>query len=218
MRIAKAPFQFMAAAPLIRVTGQRAQTLAELLDHVRLCSDASIFNHTFQSLQQHHFLTEGFSNDFAQWALAACNEPRLAERLSSLDIRLYAGLASLRADLVDALESHLSEVPEAANRRAFEPFYFCETLTVAVPTQWQAQTLGDFCEAIRHVSIHTVHFHFVAARVREPLTVNDFSFWIEENLGLKELGDAIDQIDIYTNTLEGVRERILEEVKPWLRA
>jgi hypothetical protein len=218
MRIAKAPFQFMAAAPLIRVTGQRAQTLAKLLELVRVCSDASIFNHTFQSLQQHHFLTEGFSNDFAQWVLAACNEPRLAERLSSLDIRQYAHLAELRSDLVDVLETYLREVPDAAPRRAFEPFFFCETLTVAVPTSWQAQTLAEFCEALSHVSIHTVHFHFVAARLREPLTVNDFSFWIEESLGLKELADSIDQIDIYTNTLEGVRTRLLVEATPWLTA
>ncbi len=218
MKIAKAPFQFMAAAPLIRVTGQRAQTLAKLLEHVRVCSDASIFNHTFQSLQQHHFLTEGFSNDFAQWVLAACNEPRLAERLSSLDIRQYAHLAELRSDLVDVLETYLLEVPDAAPRRAFEPFFFCETLTVAVPTLWQAQTLAEFCEALSHVSIHTVHFHFVAARLREPLTVNDFSFWIEESLGLKELADSIDQIDIYTNTLEGVRTRLLVEATPWLTA
>lgn len=218
MKVAKSPFHFMAAATLTRITGQRANTLADLLENIRLCSDASIFNHTFQSLQEHHFLTEGFSNDFAQWALAACNEPRLAERLASLDIRHYANLAALRTDLLSALETYLREAPNAAQRTAFEPFYFCETVTVAVPTQWRARTLGDFCEAIRHVSIHTVHYHFVAARLREPLTVNDFSFWIEESLGLKQLADAIDLIDIYTNTLEGVRERILEEAAPWLIA
>lgn len=208
----------MAAAPLTRVTGQRAITLAELLENIRRCSDSSVFNHTFQSLQQHHFLTEGFSNDFAQWALAACNEPRLAERLSALDIRQYPTLAALRVELVDALESYLRESPESAQRKGFEPFYFCETLTVAVPTKWQVGTLADFCEALRCVSIHTIHFHFVAARIREPLTVNDFSFWLETALDLKELGDNIDQIDIYTNTLEGVRERILEEAAPWLTA
>ncbi len=87
MRVAKAPFQFFAAATLTRITGQRAHTPTDLLENIRHCSDASIFNHTFQSLQQHHFLTEGFSNDFAQWALAFCNEPGLAERLASLSPR-----------------------------------------------------------------------------------------------------------------------------------
>jgi len=216
VRFAQAPFQFMAASTLIRITGHQVTTLTELLDEIRRCSDASIFNHTFQSLEQHHFLTEGFSNDFAQWALAACNEPQLAEQLASLDIRNYETLAALRSDLVSTLENYLRQVPQAAYRKAFEPFYFCEAVTVAVPTQWQACTLAEFCHALGHVSIHTVHYHFVAARLREPLTVNDFSFWLEDNLGLKELADSIDQIDIYTNTLEGVRQRILEEARPWL--
>src|SRR3970040_522176 len=103
MRVARAPFQFFAAATLIRITGQRAHTLTDLLENIRNCTDASVSNHTFQSRQQHHFLTEVFSNDFAQWALAACNEPRLAERLASLDIRHYAYLAALRTDLVNTL-------------------------------------------------------------------------------------------------------------------
>jgi len=215
MTVAKTPFQFMAASTLIRITGQRATNLAELLDGIRSCSDATIFNHTFQSLEQHHFLTEGFSNDFAQWALAACNEPQLAERLASLDIRHYETLAALRADLVAAMESYLRQVPEAAYRKGFEPFYFSEAVIVTVPTPWQVRTLAEFCEALAHVSIHTLHYHFVAARLRTPLT-NDFSYWLGDSLGLKELAERIDEIDIYTNTLEGVREHILEEASAWL--
>ncbi len=218
MTAAATPFRFMAASTLVRITGQRANTLAELLEELRRCSDASIFNHTFQSLEQHQFLTEGFSNDFAQWALAACNEPRLAEQLASLDIRHYQTLAGLRADLLQALEDHLRRVPEAGFRKAFEPFYFCEAITVAVPTPFEAATLAEFCDGLRHVSIHTVHYHFVVARLREPLAVNDFSYWLEDSLGLKELADRVDQIDIYTNTLGGVRQRILEEAAPWLTA
>ncbi len=218
MKTARAPFHFMSASSLICITGQRATTLGELFEEMRRCSDASIFNHTFQSLQQHHFLTEGFSNDFAQWTLAGCNDPQLAERLASLDIRHYETLAALRRDLTATLEDHLRRVPEAGYRKAFEPFHFCEAVTVAVPTQWEASTLAEFCEALRHVSIHTVHYHFVAARLREPLTVNDFSYWIEDSLGLKELADRIDLIDIYTNTLEGVRQHLLEEATPWLAA
>lgn len=208
----------MAASTLIRPIGQQATSLNELQAQIERCPDASIFSHTFQSLEQHHFFTEGFSNDFAQWALSACNEPQLAEQLASLDIRHYETLAALRADLVNMLGNYLRQRSEVAYRKAFEPFYFCEAVTVAVPTEWRAQTLAEFCEALTRVSIHTVHYHFVAARLREPLTMNDFSFWLEDSLGLKELADRVDQIDIYTNTLEGVRLRILEEASRWLTA
>jgi hypothetical protein len=218
MKVADSPFQFCAASSLTRVTGLQANSLADFLENMRNCSDAAIFNHTFQSLEEHHFLTEGFSNDFAQWVLAACNEPGLAERLASMDIRQFPQIAALRADFVRMIEEHLGKSPESARRKAFEPFYFCEGVTIAVPTSWKASTLQEFCEALRHVSIHTVHYHFVTARLREPLTMNDFSFWLEQSLGLKELSERIDGIDIYTNTLEGVRQHILEEAAAWLPA
>ncbi len=216
MKTAQRPFQFMASSTLVRITGLRATTLAELLEAVQKSSDASIFNHTFQSLEQHHFLTEGFSNDFAQWTLAACNEPQLAERLSALDIRNYQTLSALRAELVSTLEQYIRQKPENAYRKAFEPFYLCEAVNVAVPTRWRVQKLEEFCEALRHVSVHTIHYHFVAARLREPLTVNDFSYWLEDSLGLKELAERIDQLDIYTKTLDQIRQQIIEEAQPWL--
>src|ERR1700693_1513832 len=73
--------------------------IADLMACLDQASDAAIFYHTFQTLGQHHFLTEGFSNDFAQWVLASLNQPVLAERLASIDIRDYVSIAELRADL-----------------------------------------------------------------------------------------------------------------------
>ncbi len=196
----------------------KASSLDEFLESMRHCSDATIFNHTFQSLEEHHYLTEGFSNDFAQWALSGCNEPKLAERMASLDIRQYPRISDLRADLVRILEEHLAGSPGSAARVAFAPFHFCEAVTIAVPTSWKASTLQEFCEALRHVSIHTIHYHFVTARLREPLSENDFSYWFKHGLGLKELSDRVDRIDIYANTLEGVRQHILQEASAWMPA
>ena len=85
MKQAKRPFEFVAASYLIRIRPERAWTLAELAQHLQAVSDASIFYHTFQSLESHHYTT--FSNDFAQWSLAACNETILAEELSAIDLR-----------------------------------------------------------------------------------------------------------------------------------
>ncbi len=107
--------------------------------------------------------------------------------------------------------------PQAAQQKAFEPFYFCESVTVTVPTDWRVRTLAAFREALGHVSVHSVHYHFVTARVRGPKT-NDFSEWIGLNLGLRELAERIDQIDIYTNTLQRVRELILKECARWVEA
>ena len=43
-----------------------AQFLERLGEGLDPCSDAWVFFHTFQTLGRHPFLTEGFSNDFAQ--------------------------------------------------------------------------------------------------------------------------------------------------------
>jgi len=86
VRGARTPFYFNSAEHLLRIEPQRAATLAELLEAIQSCRAESIFQHTFRTLQEHHFIREGFSNDFAHWAFAACNEVGLAERLASIPL------------------------------------------------------------------------------------------------------------------------------------
>lgn len=83
------PFFFNTSAHLLRITEYKANTLSELLDALRECPEDSIFQHTFRTLEEHHFLREAFSNDFAQWVLTACNMPRLAERFAGVDVREF---------------------------------------------------------------------------------------------------------------------------------
>src|SRR5271166_4785276 len=118
------PFYFNTSAHLLRITKSKANTLAELLDSLRECPEDSIFQHTFRTLEEHHFLRAGFSNDFAHWALAACNEPSLAEALAGIDVREFTSVAELRARLIQTLERHLQESRESGARIADEPFYF----------------------------------------------------------------------------------------------
>ena len=99
MTIAETPFSFCAVSSLTRIGNQSAGTIGELLQGLRQCSDASIFHHTFQTLGAHHFLTENFSNDFAQWAMADANRNDLGELLASLDVRDYVSIAAIREDL-----------------------------------------------------------------------------------------------------------------------
>src|SRR5580693_4970418 len=90
------PFYFNTSAHLLRITALKAITLAEFLEALRNCPEDSIFQHTFRTLQEHHFIREGFSNDFAHWAMSACNEPSLAEGLASVDVREFTTIAELR--------------------------------------------------------------------------------------------------------------------------
>ena len=49
-------FYFNTSAHLLRIGRERATTLAELLQALRTCSEGSIFEHTFRTLQEHHFI------------------------------------------------------------------------------------------------------------------------------------------------------------------
>src|SRR3989441_6501512 len=89
MNTAETPFEFVTVSYLTRIGNQSAGTLAELLTGLEHCSDASIFHHTFQTLGSQHFLTEGVSNEFAQWVLSDTNPDDPAHQHSWLDVRDY---------------------------------------------------------------------------------------------------------------------------------
>lgn len=208
MRAAK-PFRFVTASYLTRIGNQQAASLLQLRGDLERCSEDSIFYHTFQSLARHHFLTEGFSNDFAQWALTACNRAELAERLASLDIRDYVSLADLRRDLCQCVGTYCEGHPFEAKQAAFEPFYFCETVEEEALVGEECRTLEEFCRELEKAGHASLQFHFLTSRLRLHLRTNDFSEWFAQELGLQTLARKTERIDIYTNTLDSARAQIL---------
>lgn len=212
MKRAQRPFQFFTVSDLTRISNLRATNLTELREGLEKCSDASIFYHTFQSLGRHHFLTEGFSNDFAQWVLAGLNHARLAEQMAALDIRSYLALDDLRGDLLRILRGFLDAHGNENRQTAFEPFYFCETVEVALPLGWEAWTLAEFRQHLERLSHASFHFHFLVSRLRLHLRTNDFSLWFADELGLESLAQRTNRIDVYTNTLESARAKLLSVI------
>jgi len=203
------PFRFSTASYLTRVGNLKATNLVELRDGLEKCSDASIFYHTFQSLGRFQFLTEGFSSDFAQWSLAALNQAKLAEQLAALDIRSYLALNDLRNDLLGILKEFCNSNPGDARKTSFEPFYFCVSVEVTVPLGWEARTLEEFRRHLEGLGHGAFHFHFLVSRLRLHLRTNDFSLWCADELGLASLAARINGIDIYTNTVEALKEKLL---------
>jgi hypothetical protein len=212
-RTAAKPFYFNTSAHLLRITRQKANSLGEFLDALRECPEASIFQHSFRTLQEHHFIREGFSNDFAHWAVSACNEPSLAEGLASVDVREFTSVKDLRERFIQIVEEFLQRTPAAAQRAARETFYFCASESVVIPTNFVAHTLKDFAEGLRGVTVHCIHHHFIEARLRLKLMSNDFSQWLYEDMGLTEAARQLNRIDVYTLTMEDVRNRIVRIVE-----
>ena len=206
---AKAPFYFNSATHLVRVEPERANSLGELLESLRRCSEASIFQHTYQTLAEHHFIRQGFSNDFAHWTFSACNEIGLAEQLAAIDVRNFTTIADLRTELVNMLGEYLDRVPRARDRAAAEPFYFCASELFLIPTPFAAADLAEFADCLRKVSVHSIQHHFIDARLRLQLSSNDFSQWLAVDADRADLAAKINRIDFYTQTLNGVRAKIV---------
>jgi hypothetical protein len=189
-----------------------------LLQALQTCPEDSIFQHTFRTLQEHHFIRQGFSNDFAHWSLSVCSEPVLAEQLASVDVREFTAIEGLRARMVEIVDEFLENYPRSGSRAAPEPFYFCASDIVVLPTTFVADSLTGFLDGLNQVSVHSIHHHFIEARLRLRRMSNDFSRWLEEEVGLPDAGESIERIDIYTNTMEGVRRQIAGIVEQVLKA
>jgi Family of unknown function (DUF5752) len=209
MKTSAKPFDFYTVAALTRVGNQVAGTIAEMHGGLQNCSDASIFHHTFQTLGSHHFLTEGFSNDFAQWVLTSTNRSELAEQLGSLDVRDYLSIAELRTDLARIVGDYCAAHESTVNQSALEPFWFCEGVEVSAPLYRSASTLEEFRDGLERLSHAAFYFHFISSRMRLQLRTNDFSLWLTNELELPALAERINRIDIYTNTLDSARAVML---------
>lgn len=210
------PFYFNTSENLLRIGRQKATNVSELWQGLQTCPDDSIFQHTFRTLQEHHFIRQGFSNDFAHWCLSACNEPVLAEQLASIDVREFTTIEEMRKRMVAIVDEFLKQRAHAGAKPAYEPFYFCASSIVVLPTQFAPGSLRGFVDALRKVSLHSIHHHFIEARLRLHRMSNDFSNWLDEEVGLHDAADAIERIDIYTNTMEGVRHQIAAIVEQTL--
>jgi len=209
------PFYFNTSEHLLRIGRERACALEELLRGLQTCPEDSIFQHTFRTLQEHHFIRQGFSNDFAHWSLSACHEPVLAEKLASVDVREFTAIEGLRRKMIEIVEEFLQKHPRSGSRAANDPFYFCASDIVVLPTPFVADSLAGFLDGLKQINVHSIHHHFIEARLRLHLMSNDFSQWLKEEVGLPRTADSVERIDIYTNTMEGVRQqiaRIVEQV------
>jgi uncharacterized protein YpbB len=82
-----------------------------------------------------------------------------------------------------------------------------------IPTSCSARNLEEFIDGIEKVSLHSIHYHFIEARLRLKLTSNDFSVWLERELDLADLAEQLNRIDIYTSTLQEVRQQIARTLR-----
>jgi hypothetical protein len=216
--MAIAPFEFRTRLTLTKLTGRRASDLAGLLEHLRVVPLSVVFHHTHHFLVQHQHLNPEPPNDFAYWVTNVLQESWLGERLAAIDTVQFAHLRDLRARLVQVIESYLEQTRELRVAPAGEEFHFMDAVSFTFPTRHRASSLAEFAGQLKVVGVASIGFHLFEARLRVESDDNDFSRWLEEQLGERELADAIRRLDPYTITTEGLRQRLLGLIAKRLEA
>lgn len=202
-------FQFSSSASLEMLTGRKAHNLEELLDLLRTCRSSSIFYHTFSAFLKLKEADVPYNSDFAIWVARSLNEKALAEKLMAVDFSDYGTTEELRSRLIELIEAHRSERPEAFRKTVEDPFHLYDITRVVFLTDKFAYDLASFQETLAHISMYSFYLHFIESRL-QALEDNDFSEWIQHSLGMPDLAERIRRIDLNMYTIEGLRSRVLD--------
>jgi hypothetical protein len=199
----------MDCALTIISTGRSAQNLRELRDHLASVPAPSLSHHFYESLLRPAFDDPEFRNDFALWARDQLNDAALAERLAVIDPLEFPDLEDLRQMLLDVVEDHLAETSEVPQARRGREFHFLRSQFVIFTTGFQAQTPAELAQLLPQLSTGSIFYHFVEARRRLPLLLDDFSVWLATwGPSYDSLRADLSNVDFQLWTLNEIKERI----------
>ena len=212
------PFRFYSRLYLTELTGLKAGDLRGLLGNLKTLPESSIYYHTHRFLQQHHYLSPEPPNDFAYWIRSILQEEEVGERIASVDTIQFTSIEDLRRKFIGIIEDYMERTGKNPDAPEGYEFHFMKAITFVIPTPHYALSLKEFYEIMQRVSVHSIYYHMFEARLRLKRETNDFSNWLEGQLGEKEMAERITRLDPYTHTLEGLRRRILAIAKRRLDA
>ena len=192
------------------MVGRSARDEQQLLEAIEEIPLDSLSYHTHSFFLRHAYIAGPYPNDFATWAAIQVRDRVLGEKLGILDPYDFENLEALRAEIVNIVDEHLSQLQIIPRVVYGEPFYFMQSRIIEVPTGLEARTLTEFRKILATVDISAVYYHNFEAMLRLGRRMGDFSLWIEEQLHLPELAQKISRLDFYMTSLESIRHRILK--------
>ena len=213
LRKATKPFHFYTHLHLKELTGLKAGNLTDLAKILKQVPDAVVYYHTHSFLEEHHYLIPEPANDFALWVNDELGNEVLGEQLASIDTFDFTSISALRTRIEGVINDYLSKNPDGRTAHEGQEFYFIKSTSFVLPTPYIAHDLREFVEVLRQVSLNSLSYHIFEARLRLKKGVNDFSTWIEDYLGDKDLADRLAYLDPYNYTLEGLRSAIIQFIE-----
>ena len=210
--VAKVPFYFYTRQNLTFLSGKKATNVSELLSGIKVIPDMSIYHHTHHFLEQHEFLSPEPPNDFAYWITNVLQYKLLGEEIASIDLRQYFTIREIRVRVIEIIEFSLIENSESLSRKAppGEEFHFMNARTFVFPTKYVANNLSEFNECLHNISVYSIYYHIYEAKLFK--IIPSFCDWLSSSINEKELADEFCNLDPYTQTLENLRNKLIELV------
>lgn len=150
-----------------------------------------------------------FYNDFSHWAHYQLHDDVLAERIALIDPFEYVDLEKLRSDIVDVIENRLDEQDGSTLCSYADSFYFIRSKIVVFNTPYKMEHPRDLVKTIPLISRSSIFYHFIDARRREIISLDDFSSWL---YGYQEefapLIERLKQIDPYFIPLANLQQKL----------
>jgi hypothetical protein len=198
-------------------TGHQARTISELQDGILNIPPESLYYHFWSGLLQPRFEEREYNNDFAAWVAHHLHERRLAEQLAVLDPTAFPELEDLRAALLDTIQLGIDEEDRLPWLRAERPFDFIRSQIVIFDSGMRVETPKALACLLPTLPVQSVFYHFIDARRREPLTVDDFSYWlIDFGDAMTPLVEELAGIDYYFDGLLELRTSLSETFARYL--
>lgn len=211
------PFHFNEFLKIIKPTGQRAQSLQELLNIIRTADPDVIYHHMYRGYLRYNPQLWDYPNDFARWATHGLGTQVLAERMANINPFEHGNIEELRQNIIYVIEDFMWENQYTPPVRPGFEFHFERSTGIILPTHRYAKTLPQFCDALARSGVSVVYYHFFESRIRLEENMDDFSTWIDLNFDLPELVAAIRRLDFYLNSLEDLRKRLIQLIKGFIK-
>ncbi|QSA98176.1 DUF5752 family protein [Methylococcus sp. EFPC2] len=202
-------FQVRDCTLIAIATGTKAATLKEFRDGLQVIHPGSIYYHFWGGLLQSRFEEREYNNDFAAWAQHGLHDAVLGERLAAVDPTDFEPLEDLRRELIEIIEERLDESERLTWLVANRPFEFLQSQIIVFDTRTRVAEPKALAQLMLHLSIGTVFYHFIDARRRSPIRVDDFSAWLAAFGGrFDDLARQLAGVDPYFGSLGELRQRL----------
>ncbi len=202
-------FHFVGCFEIRELLGEKATDERKLLELIEEVPIDSVYYHTHSYFLRHFYIAGPYPNDFANWAAIQVRDRVLGEKLGAVTPWQNKTLEDIRSELIDTIDNHLSSIKIVPSVVYGRPFHFMKSRIIEIPLGLSADHFEGFVDIIKTVDASSIYNHIFEARLRNKRGRSDFSIWLDEVFGRKDVAEGIEKIDCYMYSLEGLRGKLL---------